>query len=94
MNDKLEFTYAEFTNLLNDVVKRTTVTTLTELGMLKKTYTRRQIIETYGRRTYQKSLDYVKWYKKGDHKNSTAICLREDFDRFISRMNEELKPIK
>ena len=66
---------------------------LQNLGLLKSTYTRAEVVKAYGRAKYEQSIEFVTWQKKGG-KTSSPICQREDFDKWITKFDAELKPLK
>ncbi len=90
---KITITHSELINLMYDVAKRAANEVLISTGQIKKTMTRSEAIRLYGRRTFEKSKKFVRWFKTGDKKNSQVVCKREDFDKFITEMPETQKPI-
>jgi hypothetical protein len=82
-------TIIEQRDLTIKIARETSQMMLMELGMLSKTITRAQVVRTYSRRDYDKSLRYIKWIPKGRN----LVADRVEFENYLTRFNIELKEI-
>lgn len=90
----IEFSHSELNQLIQHVTDVTVKKTLMELGLLKIIFTRAEVEKIYGRARFEESKTYVRWIKKGEGRTSSVICQRLEFDEFMRKFKEELKPIQ
>jgi len=86
----ITLSYSELDDMLFRASKMGAMQALQETGLLKSTLKRAEVEKLYGRRMYEKSLLFVRWQKKG----GSVICQRVDFEKFITKFNEEQKELK
>ena len=90
----MELTIADINRIAYISGVASTNRTLEALGKLNPMISQTEVIEVYGRAKYNHSLKYVKWIKKGNAKSSPVECKRSEFDLYLIKFDEELKPIK
>ena len=86
--------YSQLIDMMSKVAVEATKQTLQQLGLLKPYYTRAEVETMCGTAMFQKSKKYVKWKKTGPGRTSSVTCDRLEFERFLSKFNEELKTIE